>query len=441
MADSATGAAASASQRSDVFVSYSRRDKDWVDTRLAAALEARGKDVWIDLDDIRGGASDWRATVWAGIEASKVVVFVLTPDSLASRVCNEELEHASALNKRIIPILRHPVDGVAVPPALERPNWIFARSEDDFDGAVAALVTAMETDEDWLDMHARLTQRTAEWLLERRDASYLLRGSDLRAAERWLDEDDRHAERPTSDQIAYVNAGRRAAARRQRLLLGGVLLALGVSIALGIAAYVQRQTARSQAFAARAIDAARRDPEEGLRLALNAAELGDGSLVKRALRETVAAAGWTRILDDGERRPLVDVAFSFDGRLAVTAGDSGTAVVWELAGGRRRATLRHRAAIHGAQFSPDGTRIVTASRDGTARVWDVGGRSLRVLRPEGATSGAPPSTAPDGGSLPPPRAARRRCGGCPAASSRPGCRRAARTTSRSRASARTGGTR
>jgi WD40 repeat protein len=306
---------------------------------------------------------------------------VLTPDSVASRVCNEELAHASTLNKRIIPVLRRAVDGVAMPAELERPNWILAREDDDFEAALAALITAIETDEDWLDMHARLTQRTAEWLAERRDASYLLRGNDLRAAERWLDDDGEHAERPTSDQVAYVNAGRRAAARRQRLLLGGVVLALGVSIALGIAAYVQRQTARSQAFAARAIDAARRDPEEGLRLALQAADLGDGSLVARALRETVAAAGWTRILAGDERAPLTDVAVSPDGSRAVTAADDGSAVVWDLARGRRVASLHHGGAVHGARFSPDGTRIVTASRDGTARVWDVSGRELRVLRP------------------------------------------------------------
>ncbi len=372
---------AAAPQRPDVFVSYSRRDQEWVGARLAPALEARGKDLWIDVDDIRGGASDWRATVWAGIEAARVVVFVLTPASLASRVCNEELAHASALNKRVIPVLRAPVDGSAIPPELERPNWILARDEDDFEAAVAALVTAIETDEAWLDTHARLTQRTAEWLLEGRDRSFLLRGSDLRTAERWLDDDGEHAERPTSDQIAYVNAGRRAAAQRQRLLLGGVLLALGVSIALGIAAYVQRQTARSQASAARAIDAARRDPEEGLRLALEASGLGDGSLVKRALRETVAAAGWTRVLHDAEDRPFTDVAFSPDGRLAVAAGEGDTAVLWNPATGRRAASLHHRGAIHGARFSPDGTRILTASRDGTARVWDVSGRELRVLQP------------------------------------------------------------
>src|SRR5215203_6786284 len=164
MADSAVQPPATAFHRPDAFISYSRRDKDYVESRLAAALEARGKNLWIDLDDIRGGASDWRATVWAGIEASRVVVFVLTPDSVRSRVCGEELAHATSLNKRIIPVLHRPVEGLAFPEALERPNWILIRDEDDFDAGVAALVTALETDEAWLDMHARLTQRTAEWL-------------------------------------------------------------------------------------------------------------------------------------------------------------------------------------------------------------------------------------------------------------------------------------
>ena len=54
----------SAPQRPDAFVSYSRRDKDYAESRLATALEARGKDVWIDVDVIRHGASDWRATAW-----------------------------------------------------------------------------------------------------------------------------------------------------------------------------------------------------------------------------------------------------------------------------------------------------------------------------------------------------------------------------------------
>src|SRR5436190_13777392 len=347
MAKRVTQTPATPPVRPDAFLSYSRRDSEYVESRLATALEAAGRDVWIDLDDIRGGASDWRATVWAGIEASKAVVFVLSPDSLASRVCGAELAHATALNKRIIPLLHRAVDGIGVPESLERPNWILGRDSDDFDVTVTTLLTALATDEQWIDMHARLTTRTAEWLRMDRDGSYLLRGRDLRAAERWLDDKGEHAESPTNDQVAYINAGRRASQRRQAMLLGGVVIALGVSIVLGVVAYVQRQTARSQSFAAQAIDAAGRDPEQALHLALDAAGLRKGPLVTRALRTSLAASGWTHILRDDKARPVNDVAFSPDGRLAAIVGDDASANVWDLHSGRRTASLLgHKAAIN-----------------------------------------------------------------------------------------------
>ena len=100
-----------ARDRPDVFLSYAREDKDFVE-QLTRALGAREKDVWIDVEDIRGGASDWRATIWGGIESATAMMFVLTPDSLASTVCGEELQHAVELNKRIIPVLRRSVDGL-----------------------------------------------------------------------------------------------------------------------------------------------------------------------------------------------------------------------------------------------------------------------------------------------------------------------------------------
>jgi TIR domain len=243
--------------RPDVFLSYAREDIDFAEHQLTSALVAREKNVWIDVEDIRGGASDWRASVWAGIESATVMVFVLTPDSLASKVCGEELQHAAGLNKRIIPVLRRSVDELPIPDALERPNWVYARPEDDFETSVTLLIDALELDEAWVEQHARLTQRTGEWLRHDRDGSYLLRGSDLRDAESWLDDQAGHREAPTAEQVTYITASRRAAARRQQTLLGGVALALLITAVLAVVAVVQRsraidreQTSRAQALAA-----------------------------------------------------------------------------------------------------------------------------------------------------------------------------------------------
>lgn len=87
--------------RPAAFISYAREQKDFV-SRLEEALRALGKTVWVDWKDIKPTA-DWRAKVGAGIEESAAFIFVLSvlsPDSLASEVCEEDLTDATANNKR-----------------------------------------------------------------------------------------------------------------------------------------------------------------------------------------------------------------------------------------------------------------------------------------------------------------------------------------------------
>ena len=64
----------------DVFLSYSRLDGTFV-RRLSAALQARGKDVWVDVDGIRDGEV-FPDVLRRAIESSDAFVFVITPDSV-----------------------------------------------------------------------------------------------------------------------------------------------------------------------------------------------------------------------------------------------------------------------------------------------------------------------------------------------------------------------
>jgi WD40 repeat protein/serine/threonine protein kinase len=66
------------------------------------------------------------------------------------------------------------------------------------------------------------------------------------------------------------------------------------------------------------------------------------------------------------------VAFSPDGRLALTASDDSTAQLWSVATGQpARPALRHAGPVLVAVFSPDGQTVLTGSADKSARLWST----------------------------------------------------------------------
>src|SRR5437588_5341686 len=218
----------------DVFISYSRHDQAFV-RRLAEQLDARGKDAWVDWKDI-APTVEWRREIVAGVEAAEAFVFVISPASLRSHECGEELTAAIERRKRIVPLVLTEPNGVPVPEALESRNWIFFREDrDDFDRSLDTLVSALDADIDWVRAHTRLLVRASEWDGHGRDRSYLLSGSDLREAEDWLGVRSAGKKPEATDlQREYVLASRRAASRRQRIAFGGVAVALLVAVALAI---------------------------------------------------------------------------------------------------------------------------------------------------------------------------------------------------------------
>ena len=90
----------------DIFISYSRRDQEFV-TRLARDLDQQVAGVWFDQSDIQVG-QQWHDEIMDGIRACKAFVLVLSPDAAESRYVHEELNKALELGKPIIPILYRP---------------------------------------------------------------------------------------------------------------------------------------------------------------------------------------------------------------------------------------------------------------------------------------------------------------------------------------------
>ena len=205
----------------EVFISYSRKDKEFV-RRLDEELKRRDREAWVDWEGIPPGDT-WEKTIYGAIEATHTFIFVLTPDSIAYEVCGKEIAHAAANNKRLVPIVHRDVAADNVPKSLGELNWIFFRESDDFEEATGKLISALDTGLKWVRVHTRLLTRAIEWNTNGRNNSFALRGEDLRSAERWLAEAGAQKERqPTALQTEYIIASRKAAARRQRIALGAI---------------------------------------------------------------------------------------------------------------------------------------------------------------------------------------------------------------------------
>ncbi|UBF26897.1 CHASE2 domain-containing protein [Kovacikia minuta CCNUW1] len=211
----------------DVFISYSRKDKEFVRT-LHTALKADQRETWVDWEDIPL-AANWWAEIEAGIEAADTFIFVISPDSVVSTVCQQEIEHAIQCHKRLMPIFRRDIDMKQLHPTLSKHNALFFREQDDFDGALNALLKALDTDLDHARAHTRLLVRAIEWEREGRDPSFLLRGKDLAASEQWLKQAGEKEPNPTDLQIQYITTSRQSPLRQAKprtVLLAGVATSL-----------------------------------------------------------------------------------------------------------------------------------------------------------------------------------------------------------------------
>lgn len=348
-----------------VFLSYSRVDVEtarWLQVQLVAS----GISVFRDVDDTLAGELWWKR-VTELIAAAQAVVFVLSPNSAASKVCADEVEFAQSFNKRIFPVVIAPIDWSHAP-NLGRYHAVSLVAEQDRAAGVAQLVRALNTDLDWVRMHTRLLDRARQWQFKGKPASELLVAQALQDAEQWLADQPASAEAPTPVHQAYIKASRDEERLQQER-----------SVAEAEQRRAAMQAERDNALRSQSIFLARQSREEtgrqhfdlGIKLALQAlpksldtpdrpwTQTAHNALLSavagQVFRTTVGAPHLA-----GEEA-LKAAAVSADGKRA--ALDHATQVVlYNLETGEEITALR--ADLHGAvaslAFSPDARLLVVS---------------------------------------------------------------------------------
>jgi WD40 repeat protein len=365
----------------DAFICYKRIsvDEQFVD-HLCQALAERDqpKTVWVDRKRIEPAAK-WLGRVTRAIEASRAVIYVMTPESVASEDCHRELVLATERNKLIIPIrLRDVPDRTAVHPQVSAANWILADPEGVPDSLVDEVVRALEDDLDWRDRHAYLGARAAQWHSQKRKRGFLLQREELQDAETWLRQAVRHPKvAPTPLHRDYITAGRKAENRSRNRVIVGLCAGLAVALTLAGVAFVQGQDARNsarianaRALAAESTADLASNPQQSLSLALQGMKTDSSGPEIQALRLALAQDRLRMTIGTGAGASALAAWDGTLSQVAVTAPHNSIAL-WDTATGKLLQTLPTGHAVSQILYNSSGTRLAAVSSAGYVSMWNV----------------------------------------------------------------------
>jgi WD40 repeat protein len=273
-------------------------------TRLAEAIESGGKQVWIDTAGIED-TEVFPLAIRSAIETSDAFLFVISPASVASRFCEQEVDYAVSLHKRLVPVLRARVSDEELPEPIRERSWIPFETDAEFAGSLSRVLSALDTDLEHRRSHTLWLTKAIEWDQQGRDKSLLLRGGELRAGETWLGGTTGQSDpAPTTLQRELLLASRQAAARRGRLLVTGSLAVTLLAVGLVVFALISRSqavqdqhvavreqvAATAQALAVESQNDLTVDPEASVILATRAVEDDATPETMLALREALDAS-------------------------------------------------------------------------------------------------------------------------------------------------------
>jgi WD40 repeat protein len=382
-----------------IFISYSRKDIDFAG-KIVKALAENDLDTWIDWKSIPKG-EDWEQEIYRGVQEADAFLFLISPDSVMSQMCNREIAHAVKNGKRILPIFISNVDDKEVHNVIDkffqkeqkeeisRRNFIFCREgRDDFDNAIKETQKTIHTDFEWLKYHNLLQNKALAWDRAQKDDSRLLRGKELQEAEQQLaNVGSQKDPQPTTLQRQYLLKSRQYADYMRRTITWSAIGVAVIMILLSLFAWGQRNTAienqklaeerakiaRANELAAQSVSIRDENFAVALLLGVDAFRTVDTVQTENALLGNTQAHPYLRTFLNQHTARINTIAVSPDGRILASGDTDHNITLWDLSTGLLLGSLptKHTGEITSLAFSSNSKILASGSADKSIILWNV----------------------------------------------------------------------
>jgi len=368
----------------DVFISYSRKDSDFA-YKLNEQLQELGKTTWFDQESIAVG-EDFEKEIKKGIESCDNFVFIMSPYSINSPYCVDEVEYAASLNKRFITILLKPIETKSLHYTLAKVQWLDFQ-QGNFFLHFNELVRVLDTDRDYVRSHNKWLQRALEWQKNQKSGDLLLRGTELKMAQLWLKEieNKKGDPPPTELQKEYISTSKNYR-RNLRLRLISIGSGIGLLLATWQFNVIRSHLLENETRVIELIDNKYNIDDVnigGLFLAIATTAQSQEKLlgyvlpeVKNGLLKALKSVREKTIFKG--KGPVYSVVLSHDSNHIIsgsgnTLNRDSIVTVWDLKGNRVPKTLKQnkKEMVTSLALTNDDKYIFSGNWDGTITKWDL----------------------------------------------------------------------